>query len=141
MLFRETCVLSVQVFIQLRFCGSCFLLALLVLPCTAFCECSPWWILGCFVLEQRLVSGLFFMEVCFGVGWYRLDCGCFSVIHVAFLCLRESGCKSITCGVYTSPVFSRPAGENQRIQKHQRKSRFFSAQPIILFSTADHTLL
>jgi len=80
---------------------------------------------GCFALEKRLVSGLIFAEAYFNVVWYRLNCECFGIIYVAFFCLGESGCNSIICGAYTSPVYSRPAGENQRIQKHQRNSRFF----------------
>jgi hypothetical protein len=75
--------------------------------------------------EKQVVSGLIFAEVCFDVVWYRLNCGCFGVVNVVFLCLGESGYNSITCGAYTSPVYSKVAGENQRIQKHQRNSRFF----------------
>lgn len=92
-----------------------------------------------FVLEKRLVSGLVFVEVCFGFVWYRLNCGCFDIVHVAFICLGESGYNGITYIIYMSPTYSRVAGENQRIQKHQRNSRFFSVQPIILFSAANHT--
>lgn len=58
------------------------------------------------------------MEVHFGVVWLGLNSGCFDVVHVVFLCLGDSGYNGITCVAYMSPVYSRLAGENQRIQKH-----------------------
>jgi hypothetical protein len=64
--------------------------------------------LGCFALGK---AGCFWLD--------------FGVVNVVFLWLGESGYNGITCGAYTSPVYSTVAGKNQRIQKHQRNSRFF----------------
>jgi hypothetical protein len=94
--------------------------------CSAFCV-SPLCNLVVFVLEKRLVSGLIFVKVYFSVVWYRLNCGCFGAVHVAFFCLGEYGCNGITCGAYTSPATSKYARKNSVYKSINATPAFFSA--------------
>ena len=80
-----------------------------------------------FVLEKRLVSGLFFAKVRFDTVWYRLNCGCFVVVYVVFFCLSESGCNSITYGAYTSPASSKHIHKNS-VYKSINATPVFSAR-------------